>query len=151
MCDHRTRLERSRARRFNHAPAGYRQAGNKSDFGALEALTRGRFFLIAAQLAATVLFMINFQNGVSSHWSAWFVPMVLIVLVVCNSFWFTRAVAWVIFSMAFFSFLAILSAFTLRWRLESGFNPHPFYRAIFMYVAFIYVSLGQIKILGGKA
>ncbi len=111
----------------------------------------GRTLLIVAQLTATVLFMVNFDKGNNLSVMGWLVPMVLIVLVVCNSLWFTRLVSWIIFSLAFFSFLVLLSAFTLRWRLESSFQAAPFYRAMVMYVAFIYVSLGQIKILGSKS
>ena len=110
----------------------------------------GRLFLITAQLTATVLFVWNAGSLSSQHWLAWFTPMVLIVLVVVNSFWFTRAVAWIIFAVAFFALLVILSAFTLRWRLEPGFHAAPFYRAMGMYTAFVYVSLAQIKIIGRK-
>jgi hypothetical protein len=107
----------------------------------------GRFFLIAAQLTATVLFATSFNRA--THPAAWLVPMALIVLSAANSLRFTRFVSWVIFSTAFFSFLIVLSAFTLRWRLEPGFDSRPFYEAMIMYIAFIYASLAQIKILGG--
>lgn len=110
----------------------------------------GRLFLIGAQVTATVLFVWNTGRIGQQHWTLWFVPMVLIVLVVVNSFWFTRAVSWTIFALAFFGLLVILSAFTLRWRLEPGFNAAPFYRSLGMYTAFAYISLAQIKIKGGQ-
>lgn len=109
----------------------------------------GRFFLIAAQLTATVLFAFHFKASPTEPWIAWAVPMVLVALVAINSIRFTRFVSWLIFAAAFFAFLVVLSAFTLRWRGEVGFNPWPFYRAMIMYIAFIYASLAQIKLLGG--
>jgi len=107
-----------------------------------------RFLLIAAQLTATFLFLFQFQRGQEQHWWAWGIPLLLIVLVIINSFWFTRFVSWVVFAVAFFAFLLLLSAFTLRWRLEPGFVATPFYINIGMYVAFVYASLGQLKLLG---
>ena len=79
----------------------------------------------------------------------WLVPLLLLLLVIVNSIWFTRFVSWLIFAVAFFGFLVVLSGFTIRWRLEPGFASMPFYRAIVMYVLFIYISLGHIKLLGG--
>jgi len=108
----------------------------------------GRLFMIGSSLTATLLFIFNYELVETQHWSAVLIPMVLIILVVVNYLRFTRFVAWVIFSLSFFSFLVLLSAFTLRWRLESGFDAAPFYRTIIMHVAFIYVSLAQIKLLG---
>jgi hypothetical protein len=32
--------------------------------------------------------------------------------------------------------------------LEPGFSPWPFYRAMVMYIAFTYISLGQLKLMG---
>ena len=107
-----------------------------------------RGLLIAAQLVATVLFIWNFESAAGDAPLAWAPPAILILLVVVNAVRFTRFVSWTIFSVAFFAFLVILSAFTLRWRLEPGFDSWPFYRAIGMYVAFIYISLAQIKLLG---
>lgn len=109
-----------------------------------------RFLLIAAQLSTTILYIWSFNEMSNSHPAAWMVPTLLIVLVIVNSIWSSRLLSWIIFSAAFFSFLVILSAFTLRWRLETGFSPYPFYRAILMYVAFVYVSLAQLKLLGPK-
>ena len=109
----------------------------------------GRKFMIGAQVAATLLFIANVGRASSQNWLAWAVPLVTILLIVVNSVWFTRFVSWIIFSTSFFGLLVVLSAFTLRWRGETGFAPGPFYRTMAMYVAFIYVSLAQIKILGG--
>ena len=105
-----------------------------------------RVLLIGAQLSATLLFVSGVRPAAAEHWSSWAVPLVLLLLILINSFWFTRLVAWIIFAGAFFALLVVLSAFTLRWRLESGFTPWPFYRSIFMYAAMVYTSLGQIKI-----
>ncbi|OVE78452.1 hypothetical protein BVX98_00110 [bacterium F11] len=110
----------------------------------------GRVLMIGISLLATILFIMNFQRGSSEHWLSFIFPMILIILVIVNYLRFTRLISWLIFAGAFFSFLVILSAFTLRWRLEAGFDPVPFYQAIGMYVAFIYVSLAQIKIMGRK-
>jgi len=109
-----------------------------------------RLLLILAQMTATILFIWNFEVTQSMHPVAWILPLVLIVLVIVNSFWFSRLVSWVIFSAGFFSFLVLLSAFTLRWRLETGFDSSPFYRSIIMYTAFVYVSLAQLKIRGQR-
>ncbi len=79
---------------------------------------------------------------------SWLVPLTLVLFIVMNSIWFTRFLSWVIFSGAFFGFLVVLSAFTLRWRLEPGFSAVPFYKSLLMYSLFVYVSLAQIKILG---
>jgi hypothetical protein len=111
---------------------------------------KGRFFLIAAQLTATVLFTLQFKASPPQPIWPWAVPMLLVALVAANSIWFTRFVSWVIFATAFFAFLVVLSAFTIRFRTETGFNAWPFYRAMVMYIAFIYSSLAQIKLLGGQ-
>ena len=111
-------------------------------------MTKGRLFMIGASLTATILFVFNYEYSPQKYWLANVVPLVLVILSVVNFLHFTRLVAWIIFALAFFAFLVILSAFTLRWRMEEGFNPYPFYRSIIMYIAFIYVSLAQIKILG---
>lgn len=112
-------------------------------------MKKGRATLIAIQLLATFLYINNFDRLSQGIWVAWFVPLLLLILIILNSFWFTRFVSWVIFSGSFFSFLVLLSAFTIRWRAEAHFQSGPFYQAILMYAAFIYVSLGQIKLLGG--
>jgi hypothetical protein len=112
-------------------------------------VTKGRIALIAGQLLAAILFVFNYPILSQGVWSAWFTPLAMVLLIALNSFWFTRFVSWLIFAASFFSLLILLSAFTLRWRLEAGFNPSLFYRAIIMYAVFIYVSLGQLKILGG--
>lgn len=109
----------------------------------------GRKILVGMQIFATILFIVNFQATINPYWASWVVPLILLLLVAVNSVWFTRFVSWVIFSVAFFALLVCLSAFTLRWRLEKGFSSAPFYRAMLFYVTLIYVSLGQIKILGG--
>ncbi len=105
-----------------------------------------RKILIALQLLSVFLFIWHAQT--SAQWSSWAVPLVLLLLIVVNSIWFTRFVSWVIFAGSFFCFLVLLSAFTLRWRLEPGFAALPFYRAMLMYCVFIYVSLAQIKMFG---
>jgi len=108
----------------------------------------GRGFMIGSSLLSTFLFILAFERGGNHHWISLALPLLLITLVIVNYLRFTRLVSWIIFSSGFFAFLVILSAFTLRWRLEPGFEPGPFYQAIIMYVAFIYCSLAQIKILG---
>jgi hypothetical protein len=105
----------------------------------------GRAFLIAAQLTATLLFITTARVAGAYHWSAWAVPLALLLLIVVNSIWFTRFVSWIIFAGAFFALLTVLSAFTLRWRLERGFDSGPFYRGLGMYTAMVYASLAQIK------
>lgn len=109
----------------------------------------GRKILIAGQVLATILFVYHFDNAKGGHWAGWVVPMLLIVLVAFNSVRPNRFTCWLIFAIAFFCFLTVLSAFTMRWRAEPGFNSLPFYRAMGMYVLFIYVSLGQLKIYVG--
>ncbi len=104
--------------------------------------------LIVYELTATVLFMWHTANIPDRTVLSSSVPLVVMLLIVVNSVWFTRLGSWVIFATSFFSFLVLLSAFTLRWRLENGFQPAPFYRAMAMYASFIYVSLAQIKIRG---
>jgi hypothetical protein len=110
---------------------------------------KGRFFMIAAQLTATVLFAMQFTASPARPMWPWLIPMILVALVAANSIWFTRFGSWIIFATAFFAFLVVLSAFTIRFRTEAGFNAWPFYRAMVMYIAFIYASLAQIKLLGG--
>ena len=104
-----------------------------------------RTFLIFAELVATYLFVSTIQVAESMHWWSWALPLALLLLIVINSVWFTRLAAWAIFAGAFFALLTVLSAFTLRWRLEDHFNPVPFYRAMAMYTCMVYASLGQIK------
>lgn len=108
-----------------------------------------RVKLISLQVAAALLFAWH-VNVHSAQMISWLVPLLLLLLIVVNSIWFTRFVSWVIFAGAFFGLLVILSAFTLRWRLEPGFSSAPFYRSLIMYALFVYVSLAQIKILGGQ-
>ena len=48
--------------------------------------------------------------------------------------------------------MIVLSALAIRYRTEPGFNASPFYIATAMYVTFVYISLGQLKIyVGGSA
>ncbi|MFN0117396.1 MAG: hypothetical protein ACKVQC_03760 [Elusimicrobiota bacterium] len=108
----------------------------------------GRIILIVSQLASTVLFMYNYQKNLQNHFFSWVFPLCILILIIVNSVWFSRFVSWSIFSGGFFGFLVVLSAFTIRWRLQPGFDSTPFYRSIIMYVLFIYISLAQLKILG---
>ena len=111
-----------------------------------------RKILIGGQVLATALFIMSFESSQNGNWLGWFVPMALIVLVVINSVRPTRLVCWLIFSVAFFGLLIVLSAFTLRWRVEKGFSSWPFYRAMLMYATFVYISLGQLKLnVGGSS
>jgi hypothetical protein len=110
-----------------------------------------RGVLIFCELVATYLFVSTIQLSEAMHWWAWALPLVLLLLIVVNSIWFTRLGTWVIFSGAFFALLVVLSAFTLRWRLEKNFNPMPFYRAMIMYGCMVYASLGQIKMNAGRS
>lgn len=112
-------------------------------------MTRG--LLIFAELVATYLFVSTIQLAEAMHWWAWALPLALLLLIVTNSIWFNRLVTWLIFSGAFFSLMVVLSAFTLRWRLEHDFNPVPFYRAMVMYGCMVYASLGQIKMNAGRS
>ena len=109
----------------------------------------GRKFLIAAQLIATVMFMSLVPHVGQAHWSTWVGPLLLLLLIVVNSIWFSRLGSWLIFCGAFSALLLVLSAFTLRWRLETGFRPAPFYKAMLMYAAMVYASLAQIKLNAG--
>src|SRR4051812_37447971 len=109
----------------------------------------GRKFLIAAQIIATVTFMSLVPRAGEAHWITWAAPLALLLLIVVNSIWFSRLGSWVIFCGAFSALLLILSAFTLRWRLETGFQPGPFYKAMGMYAAMVYASLAQIKLNAG--
>lgn len=108
-----------------------------------------RKLLVMMQVVSTLLFIWHVQSS-TGPWMSWAIPLSLILLIIINSIRFSRFVSWIIFAGSFFSFLVLLSAFTLRWRLEPGFSSLPFYRAMLMYIAFIYVSLGQIKLLGNK-
>lgn len=112
-------------------------------------MTAGRIVLLAAQILASVLFVSHYQANAGQHFVAWFMPLATLLLIIINSIWFTRFVSWLIFSLAFFGLLVVLSAFTLRWRLEPGMSAWPFYRAMLLYTTCVYISLGQIKILGG--
>lgn len=114
-------------------------------------MTKGRKILIAAQVLATLLFVTQYRVNAEQSWLAWFVPLTVLILIAINSAWFTRFVSWLIFSISFFGLLVVLSAFTLRWRGETAFAAAPFYQAMLMYAAFVYISLGQIKILGGAS
>ena len=111
---------------------------------------KARTIIILAQVLVTVLYLINYQGHTSTPDTKSFVlsliPLALVGLIIINSFWCTRFVSWLIFSGAFFGFMITLSAFTLRWRLEPGFNTTPFYRSIIMYVCMVYISLGQMKL-----
>ncbi len=109
-------------------------------------MTKGRLFLIGAEVTAVVLFISSVSGGGEPHWSSWLVPLVLIGLLVVNSVWFSRLVSWLIFAGGFFALVIVLSAFTLRFRLEAGFEAAPFYRAMIMYAAFVYASLAQLKL-----
>lgn len=108
-----------------------------------------RVKLIALQVASALLFAWH-ANINAAQTISWLVPLLLLILIIVNSIWFTRFVSWVVFAGAFFALLVVLSAFTLRWRLEPGFSALPFYRSFVMYALFVYVSLAQIKILGGQ-
>jgi hypothetical protein len=103
-------------------------------------------FLVFGQVLATVLFVTNYNSAVNGHWVGWAMPMLLIVLVAVNSMMPSRFLSWLIFSLGFMSLLMVLSAFTMRWRLEPGFSPAPFYRSMAMYLTFVYISLGQLKL-----
>jgi hypothetical protein len=109
----------------------------------------GRKILLVVQICATLLFISTFQANAGQNIWSWTVPLTILLLIIINSVWFTRFVSWLIFSLAFFALLTVLSAFTLRWRLEPAFSSGPFYRAMLMYTLFVYISLGQIKIIGG--
>ena len=112
-------------------------------------MTKGRKFLLAGQILATVLFISHYQANAGQPFLTWLTPLSVLILIVINSIWFTRFTSWLIFAISFFGFLVVLSAFTLRWRLEPGMSAWPFYRAMVMYATCVYISLGQIKILGG--
>ena len=111
----------------------------------------GKKILIGGQALVTVLFLWHLQTSRNVNSAGWAVPLMLLGLVAWNSVRPTRLVCWMIFAVSFFCFLIVLSAFTLRWRAEPNFHPAPFYRAIAMYVVFIYVSLGQLKLYVGGA
>jgi hypothetical protein len=106
--------------------------------------------LIGAQVLATLLFVTSYRINASTPWISWSVPLAILLLIVINSLWFSRFTSWLIFSLAFSGLMAILSAFTLRWRLETVFSSAPFYKAMAMYTLFVYISLGQIKLIGGS-
>jgi hypothetical protein len=114
-------------------------------------LTKGRAVLLFFQILATVLFISSVGRVAGQPALSWIVPLALLILIVVNSVWFSRFASWLIFAGSFFSFLVLLSAFTMRWRLEKNFDAAPFYRSMIMYIAMVYVSLGQIKILGGSS
>lgn len=105
--------------------------------------------MLAGQILATLLFISHFQANARFGVMAWAVPLAVLLCIVINSVWFTRFVSWLIFALAFFGFLVVLSAFTIRWRTEQGLSAWPFYRAILFYATCVYISLGQIKIIGG--
>ncbi|MCG3205171.1 MAG: hypothetical protein KCHDKBKB_01890 [Elusimicrobia bacterium] len=107
--------------------------------------------MILAQVLGTILFVTHYQVHGGQPVLAWIFPLIILILIIINSIWFTRFSSWLIFSMAFFGFLVVLSAFTLRWRLQPDFQSAPFYRTLLMYVIFVYISLGQIKILGSTS
>lgn len=99
-------------------------------------------------MLATLLFVTSYRVG-SGPWIAWTVPLMILLLIVLNSIWFSRFLSWLIFSVAFSGLMMVLSAFTLRWRLEAAFSAAPFYKAMLMYTLFVYIALGQIKLIGG--
>jgi len=106
--------------------------------------------LLATQIAATLLFISSYRINDATPWISWATPLVILILIVINSIWFTRFTSWLIFSLAFAGLMTILSAFTLRWRLDSAFSSAPFYKAMLLYTLFVYISLGQIKLIGGQ-
>ncbi len=114
-------------------------------------MTKGRIILIVAQVLATLLFVSHYRANADQQRLSWLTPLVVLILIIINSIWFTRFVSWLIFAVSFFALMVVLSAFTIRWRLEPGFSPIPFYRAIFLYTMFVYISLGQIKLIGGAS
>ena len=101
------------------------------------------------QVLSALLFVTHASTA-QTPWYTWALPLIVLILIIVNSVWFSRLVSWLIFSGAFFCLLVLLSSFTIRWRAEPGFYPIPYYRAMAMYALFIYVSLAQIKILGGS-
>jgi hypothetical protein len=105
--------------------------------------------LIGAQVVATLLFVTSYRINTGPA-VAWAVPLVILLLIVINSMWFSRFTSWLIFSLGFGGLMIILSAFTLRWRVQTAFSAAPFYKAMLMYTLFVYISLGQIKLIGGK-
>jgi uncharacterized protein involved in response to NO len=109
-----------------------------------------RKLLIGAQLVATLLFITSYRAGTHTAVIAWAVPLCILLLIVVNSIWFSRFTSWLIFALGFAGLMAILSAFTLRWRMETEFSSAPFYKAMLMYALFVYISLGQIKLIGGR-
>ena len=105
--------------------------------------------LIGAQVAATLLFVTSYRINITGPSVTWAVPLAILLLIVINSLWFSRFTSWLIFSLAFCGLMMILSAFTMRWRLQTAFSPAPFYKSMLMYTLFVYICLGQIKLIGG--
>src|SRR5581483_9856780 len=95
--------------------------------------------LIGTEMAAALLFVTSYRIDDTGSWIAWAAPLIILLLIVINSIWFSRFTSWLIFSAAFSALMMILSAFTLRWRLETTFSPAPFYKAMLMYTLFVYI------------
>jgi hypothetical protein len=106
--------------------------------------------LLGAELMATFLFIGSYRINVNGPAVGWVMPLVILLLIVVNSVWFSRFTSWLIFALGFSGLMMILSAFTLHWRVQPVFSAAPFYKAMLMYALFVYISLGQIKLIGGR-
>jgi len=94
-----------------------------------------------------VLAIIAYAVGISMARSAVavFLPLVLWAACFCNAWWGSRIIGWLIFSASFVSWMTVLGAFAMRWRLDPQIQTGLFVRALVMYAALAMAGLYQLK------
>jgi hypothetical protein len=94
-----------------------------------------------------VLAVIAYAAGIpmARNAVAVFLPLALWVACFGNAWWRSRIVGWILFSVSFVSWMTVLGAFAMRWRLDPQIQVGLFARALVMYGALAMAGLYQLK------
>ncbi len=77
--------------------------------------------------------------------TAVFLPLALWVACFINAWWGSKIVGWAAFSIAFISWLTVLGAFAIGWRVDPHLRMWLFARALVMYGALCLAGLYPLK------
>lgn len=106
--------------------------------------------VIAVTMAAVALFIWNLMASPAVRAVTWIIPTLVILLILVHSIRPVAAVAWTVFGVSTAMSLLVLGALALRWRVEAGIQPAPFFRTIAMYAAFAFVGLARLERREGR-